>query len=468
MVSRFPASSSTRCLTPGAVGENEIEGNFIGTNATGMAPEPNGNDGITVVDSAANTIGGETVSTGNLISGNGQSGIAIVDAASNANVVEGNYIGTDVTGTNAVSNSRDGVAFGELLNPVVGVGYASNNTVGGTAAGARNIISGNGWHGVHIDSGTGNVVQGNYIGTDVTGAAAVPNDQDGVRVEDGAKNTIGGTTATAGNVISANAENGVEIVSIADTEDGYSIPAADQSSTSNVIQGNKIGTDVTGTFTVLDGKSTPGFELGNQQNGILLLNASTETSVVVKGNMIGGAGSTGETTDEENPALNLISGNQLNGIAMEGADVQNNFIEGNEIGTDKSGTHALGNVNAGIFLNSTVDSSGGPSGNQIGGTDALAGNLISGNGQPAVKGGTPGNGDAIVIAGDSNANIVLANSIGTDVTGDTGLPNTGNGVVIDDSRENTIGGSVSGAGNLISGNFSGDGVVIRDAHRITW
>ena len=235
-----------------------------------------------------------------------------------------------------------------------------------------------------------------------------------------------------------------------------------------MIQGNKIGTDVTGTFTVLDGKSTPGFELGNQQNGILLLNASTETSVVVKGNMIGGAGSTGETTDEENPALNLISGNQLNGIAMEGADVQNNFIEGNEIGTDKSGTHALGNVNAGIFLNSTVDSSGGPSGNQIGGTDALAGNLISGNGQPAVKGGTPGNGDAIVIAGDSNANIVLANSIGTDVTGDTGLPNTGNGVVIDDSRENTIGGSVSGAGNLISGNFSGDGVVIRDAHRITW
>ena len=145
MVSRFPASSSTRCLHPGAVGENEIEGNFIGTNATGMAPEPNGNDGITVVDSAANTIGGETVSTGNLISGNGQSGIAIVDAASNANVVEGNYIGTDVTGTNAVSNSRDGVAFGELLNPVVGVGYASNNTVGGTAAGARNIISGNGW-----------------------------------------------------------------------------------------------------------------------------------------------------------------------------------------------------------------------------------------------------------------------------------------------------------------------------------
>ncbi len=428
-------------------GDNDIQGNFIGTNATGSAPAANGVDGIIVIDSSDNVIGGAEPGEGNLISGNGKNGIAIVDAASTGNVVQGNYIGTDVNGTIAVSNTEDGVAFGQLQQPVVGVGYASNNTVGGTAAGARNIISGNGWNGVHIDSGAGNVVQGNYIGLDVNGTAAVPNIQDGVRIEDGATNLIGGSIAGAGNVISGNVENGVEIVSIAVTEDGYSIPAADQSSTLNIIQGNEIGTDVTGTFTDLDGSSQPGFELGNQQDGILLLNASTDPSVVVHFNVIG------------NQAQNVISGNQQYGIALQGAGVQGNLVEANEIGTDKAGTDALGNVNAGIILEATAGSTIGPSGNLIGGT---LGNLISGNGQPAVAGGTPGEGDGIVIAGGSNSNMVSANSIGTDVTEDVGLRNTGNGVVIDGSNANTIGGSVAGAGNLISGNNLGDGVIIRN------
>ena len=158
--------------TPGIPGNNLILGNFIGTNATGSAPAPNGASGIVVVDSTSNDIGGNSPGEGNLISGNSGSGIQIADAASTGNVVEGNYIGTNVNGTIAISNAFDGISFGELTNPVVGVGYASNNTVGGTAAGARNIISGNGRNGVHIDGGSGNVVLGNYIGTDVNGTGA--------------------------------------------------------------------------------------------------------------------------------------------------------------------------------------------------------------------------------------------------------------------------------------------------------
>ena len=169
--------------------------------------------------------------------------------------------------------------------------------------------------------------------------------------------------------------------------------------------------------------------------------------MVVKGNMIGGGSSTGGTADEEYPGQNLISGNQQNGISLQGEGVQGNFIEGNYIGTDKAGMNPLGNVNAGILLNSSVGSGTGPSGNQIGGMSPDLGNLISGNGQPAVKGGTPGNGDGIVIAGGSDNNLVQSNSIGTDDSNDNGLPNAGNGVVIDDSDSNTIGGSVITDGN---------------------
>src|SRR5205807_889008 len=142
----------------------------------------------------------------NVISGNGGNGgadfgVLIRDKGTSGNVVAGNYIGTDATGTALLPNGA-GVAI---------AGKATNNTVGGTVAGARNVISGNGGNaaagfGVFIgDKGTsGNVVAGNYIGTDATGTAAFPNHV-GVLVGGGAtNNTVGGTVSGARNVISGN------------------------------------------------------------------------------------------------------------------------------------------------------------------------------------------------------------------------------------------------------------------------
>src|SRR5262249_11418462 len=128
----------------------------------------------------------------------------------------------------------------------------TNNTIGGTAAGAGNVISGNG-RGVWIsDPGTsGNVVQGNYIGTDATGTAALGNVNDGVRIETGASgNPIGGSAADAGNVISANLGNGISV-----NFDG------------NLVQGNFIGTNAAGTAAL--GNALHGVDVQASFNSIL-------------------------------------------------------------------------------------------------------------------------------------------------------------------------------------------------------
>src|SRR5207247_5057670 len=132
-------------------------GNYIGTDLTGTVDLGNGVNGIAISQgSGGNLIGGTTAGTGNLISGNGDTGIIIVDPGSAGNVIQGNFIGTDVAGTVDLGNHA-GVSIGD---------GASDNMIGGPEATARNIISGNECPGIAINSvrSTGNLAQGNYIG----------------------------------------------------------------------------------------------------------------------------------------------------------------------------------------------------------------------------------------------------------------------------------------------------------------
>jgi hypothetical protein len=118
-------------------------------------------------------------------------------------VIQGNYIGTDVTGAVDLGNTYNGVAIWQ----------SPNNTVGDTSASARNIISGNNVYGISI-AGTGAngmLVQGNYIGTKASGIQTLGNSSDGIYLET-ANNTIGGTTSGAGNVISGNGGTGITLV----------------------------------------------------------------------------------------------------------------------------------------------------------------------------------------------------------------------------------------------------------------
>ena len=446
-------------LVSGATG-NVVQGNLIGTNAVGTAALGNNKSGVYIA-SASNTIGGTVAGAGNTISANAVNGI-FIDASNNvnasANSIAGNLIGTDVTGTAALGNADDGVYLG-----------GANNTVGGTTAATRNVIAGNRSDGVTIAGAqaTGNFIQGNYIGTNAAGTAPLANAGNGIYVLNAPDNIIGGTAAGTQNVISGNARDGILVQGAATTRTmvqgnfiglnatgmaalgnagagvflqfasntmvGGTIPAArnvisgngtgirmdDDTTTGNVVQGNFIGTDVTGKFA-----------LGNAL-GVQLLNAPH--------NQVGGtAAGAGNVVTASTPTYGF-------GVLIEGAAASGNLVQGNLIGTDVTGTQALGNATHGVLI------AAGASNNTIGGTDPAARNLISGN-----------QGDGILITDSgSTGNFILGNFIGTDVSGTAAMGNGAHGVLVVSSN-NTIGGTVPGARNVISGNRE-DGVQIQGA-----
>jgi titin len=374
---------------------NLVEGNYIGTDAAGTTALGNGalGDGVDIGGGASNnTVGGIAPGARNLISGNKQSGVLIAGDGTDGNVVAGNYIGVDVTGLKAL-----GSATGVLLS-----NGASGNTVGGTAAHARNVISGNDV-GVEMVSAltdatftSGNVVAGNYIGTTATGTSALGDKVAGVQIEGTANsNTVGGTGLGARNVISGNGEGVV------------------MSASQNLVSGNFIGLDKAGTT-----------KLGNSSDGIHIENGAAS-------NTIGGT---------QPGAANVISGNLLEGVLITDAGSSGNVVAGNLIGTDTTGTKALGN-------DSGVEIRLGAANNTLGGTDPGAGNVISGNQSGVIIGDN---------SGGANDNVLLGNRIGTDVTGTVPLGNTGFGILIQNgSTSNTIGGTAQGTANVISGNSNG-------------
>src|SRR5215210_1900846 len=205
VINRFLYGVVISGATVGATAKsNRIEGNFIGTDATGTQDLGNVRDGVAIFKGANNIIGGTEAGARNVISGNGGGGgvgMLISSDIATGNKVMGNYIGTDKTGTQALGN-RGSV---NILN-------GANNTVGGTEAGARNIISGN--SGGLLISGataTGNKVMGNYIGPNASGTQDLGNLSTGVYIFNASDNTIGGTTAAAGNTISDNNGAGVSV-----------------------------------------------------------------------------------------------------------------------------------------------------------------------------------------------------------------------------------------------------------------
>jgi hypothetical protein len=186
---------------------NNIYSNYIGTDKYGTSAIANGGDGVNISAGAHNNaIGGDGVGEGNLISGNANNGVNIQNSGSDLNTVEGNLIGTDLTGTLSLGNSEHGIRIGLM---------AYFNIVGGDTAVKRNVISGNTMSGVLI-TGIGTtytLVKGNYIGTDMSGISALPNGGHGVLVEAGAQvSTIGGLNPGEGNVIAFNGADGVRIV----------------------------------------------------------------------------------------------------------------------------------------------------------------------------------------------------------------------------------------------------------------
>jgi len=371
---------------------NLVVGNYIGTDAGGSPGLGNGT-GVEISSASDNTVGGDSPDETNVISGNYQDGVRIESGASHNRVI-GNRIGTNEAGTAAIPNGNHGVSiwFG-----------ASNNTIGGWRSGERNIISGNGGDGVNIwNAGTsGNRVLNNRIGTDAGGLNALPNSGAGVSMGQGAQNT-----RIDSNLISGNGWVGVNI---SDFDPTAPAPAAYASG--NQVTENLIGTDSSGTAALPNGE------------GVNIWNAPN--------NLIG----TG----------NVISGNGGAGVHISGSDSYGDVVGGNLIGLTADGADALPNGGSGVVIDQ------GAHDNSIGASPAAGGtNTISGNGMAGVT----------IDGSDTSGNRVVSNVIGINPSGDGPLPNN-NGVWISNgAHDNTIGGP-GGERNLISGN-TGWGVVIGD------
>jgi titin len=363
---------------------NSLQGNFIGTDVTGTLPLANANDGISIDQSSDSNIGGTAAGEGNLISGNRDAGIRVIGVPASGNIIEGNIIGADRTGTIALGNGSAGVT-------VCGAG---GNSIGGSGVGSRNVISGNRGHGILIQeqNATGNVVEGNFVGVTISGVGALPNGIDGISIVNANENTIGGVSPGSGNVFSANRLYGVAV-----------------GGSSNVVQGNFIGTDLSGRVTLPNGSGVAGGGLwvsgfaqtiggdlaqarnlvcGNYNFGLALDGAS---NCVVQANWIGigsdlnslpnrgdglvlRGGARNNTVGGSNvPERNICSANERNGIVLEGANTTGNVIVGNIVGLGPEGQFARGNGAAGMVVSS------GASANLIGGLDEGEGNSIAYN-----------------------------------------------------------------------------------------
>ncbi len=302
---------------------NIIIGNRIGTDVTGNASIPN-ERGIQLNMAQFNLIGNGTSGGRNIISGNAYYGIDMYEA--HRNTLSGNIIGLDADGQSDLGNGSIGILCYASYNNMIGTGIPEGG----------NIISGNDGPdgGLALNQSDNNEILGNIIGLDITGAVAIPNSGPGIMIiYGGIGNRIGNGTTNGRNIISGN-ETGIEffVEPYLDKEGKESQGNGQRDSrnfrgpmgyiSNNVVIGNYIGTDITGTVLI-----------PNDSQGIALMNQGGQ----LLHNSIGGM-----TSDSGN----VIAGSEY-GIYVYNSD--SNRILYNSIGTDHLNEADFGN-GYGLYL----------------------------------------------------------------------------------------------------------------------
>lgn len=327
-----------------AAAHNTVAGNFLGVAPDGNTGGANALDVELDIGTGSDTIGGTSPADANVIGGGAMThtgptlGVSIesignssLSGAGANDVIEGNYVGTNAAGSAALGDC---------------VGVRDNGgitiTVGGVTPGARNVISGNACDGVESDNGPGGgrfggVIEGNYIGTNAAGSAALGNGPSGFQNGNGVQISgpflVGGASAAARNVISGNANAGVAVAN---------------GTSGAVVEGNYIGVNAAGTAALGNGIGIAfpqDFQIAGPSAGNIL-------------------------------ARNLISGNTGDGIADQSPSM-GNAIVGNVIGLSAAGA-ALGNKGNGVDLTLNGAFARGPI------EDTVAGNVIAHSGQSGV------------------------------------------------------------------------------------
>jgi uncharacterized protein (TIGR02145 family) len=422
---------------------NQIINNLIGINASGNAMISNADDGVNISDASENIISGNVlVGAGRPPQAVGNNGIEILGAAASGNIISSNYIGTDANNHTGLGNGFQGIQIKR---------DAHHNIIG-----PGNVISGNMGNGILIEGDTGwpgatsannNEIFNNFIGTNNTGTASLPNHTCGIMIQDHAANNIIGP----GNVISGNGAQEIIIEGVG--------------SSGNIIFENYIGTDAIGDAPLSNFNTTavfiagapenivgPGNVISGCHNGITITlgNANVPedaTGNVIKGNLIGTNAEGSDPIDGTERAFSGIEihnaiGNIIGGLNEEDRNVisghdhgiilgfngKENTVMGNYIGTDKDGVNSIGN-SEGIWIGDATF------GNIIGGDTPETRNVISGNLVNGVS----------IVEGSFN-NTIEGNLIGLKAYGSDYLGNQGNGINIDNGLDNII------LRNIIAGN----------------
>ena len=333
-------------LTGGATGTT-LNGNFIGTTASGDGSLGNRGNGV-LVDHASHTslIGCRFVNNPfvyyNVVSANGLNGVQITD--SDDVTVQGNFFGTGANNTTLLGNRRDGVLV---------TGTSANTQVGGVIP-LGNVSAGNGRNGIEVTGRVHGFVTFNTFGGLLAFKGAAPNGHDGLLIT-----ATGGDNLARTNVFSGNRGNGIELAgnatgvtvdpdiaglttsgraALANGGDGLLIAG---NAHANIIGGSRrsvipqntfsankgYGIEITGTahanrvFTSFAGPAILGVTaLGNGRGGVLI-------SGQAHGNLIGGG--------RKVPA-NLVSGNHGAGVTLT-RGTRGNFVIANYIGLDRFG-----------------------------------------------------------------------------------------------------------------------------------
>jgi titin len=415
-------------------GGDSVVYSTFGIDPTGTFAEGN-TYGISILSGSNDLIGGTNTSPVNLISGNAAAGINL---QSSGNQIVGNYIGTNLEGTVPIPN-QVGVAI-----------TGSSNTVGGAAFG--NLISGNTVAGITIAGTTAanNQILDNFIGTDLTGTVALGN---GIGISITASGNSVGSEGNP-NLVSGNLGDGILIVGDRNVVINDTIGA---DVTSSLPLGNYNGVDVFGSNNRIGGRAGEENDIGgNTNDGVYLAgtgNGLYGNGIGICGNptvavpntygvyIDGGSGNFIGGTTSDTPG-NYLSGNTAVGLYIHNSS--NNLVQTNAIGINDLGTLAFPN-NDGVVID-------GGTNNTIGGTPGTPSfNLIGGNFDVG-----------LIVFSDGNR--IAGNFIGVDGTGTYAIPN-GRGMVVLSSN-NTIGGSVLGQGNLISGNIQEGLYVAGDSNLI--
>ncbi|MBN8702052.1 MAG: CSLREA domain-containing protein [Bacteroidetes bacterium] len=461
-----------------------IYGNRIGTTSTGSSVITGASNpqtyGIYLSNSYSLIIGGTSGSFRNIISANTNSGVYLTGSSSSANQIKGNYIGIASDGATFItSNTQD--------NGVYLTGSAQRNTIGGTATGEGNVISGNSdgtstGYGVYLNGVTSNTLLGNTIGPQVGGSTAVTSttQSHGVYCNGCYGNTIGGNSSTiARNIISGNCDN---------VSNGYGIYLTGAGASSNTIIGNYIGVNSAGTGRVSNGTQAFGIYLasGAKSNRIggtstsdknvissnrnvgytagtgIHLSAATSNTII--GNVLGlqadGITNSANSISQYNLALynasfgnyiggsaagegNIISMASQYGLYLDGSGTSGNIVRGNYIGVGSDGATKSGYQEYGVYITNSAAF------NTIGGNNTADANVISGN-----QNNSTSIGYGVYINGVSS-NTVTGNIIGLQKDGSTLISSNGQhyGVYLaNNSTNNTIGNTISSGRNILSGN----------------